>query len=385
MSIAHIRNTIRIYPQTHAVRRMRGVYVETTGHIIVDTINADGDAEIVELDFSTVPLDEDGRFLVLGSTADFVRSIYLESKGWRDQQDRFWFELDWYHATGEEPATTHHNVSPGLGQTYPAYGFWGSQPQVKPTRTVFYHEELSYPDKQARAVTAMQTWREQKRAWLAELIQRTDLGQDVIEHGGYWLRSADRALQYEFQRPGTDPLVVAKMAQLAIQGATDIDTVDKFAISLHEVTAVFPDGPTTPRLWVRRGDGQNVEDVSRTDLTHSYNYGDDNVEMPEDYNPIDSEWVLPNQLGLVTVDNLEPSAGDTITATATDPDGIVGAATYQWRKFVTDDFADIQGATAATYTIPADAASGDEFQCVARYTDNYGPNQEALSFIIVVL
>lgn len=385
MSLTGVQNRIVIVPQVHATRRMRGVYIEATGHIIVDTINADGESEIVELDYSTVLFDEDERTFITGATADFVRRVYADGALYNGFDNVMHFSLDWYHAAGSAPSLTQHTVTPEHGETFPQYAFWGTQAQEKPTRTVYYGEVLTYPEKQARAVQAMIDWRKQKRAWMNELQQRSDLGQVVVEHGGYWLRAADRALQWEFQNPSVDPLVVTKMAQLAILGATDIDTVDKFAIGLNQIRETYNDGPTAPTLWIQRGaDGQNVEDVYRTTLGGSHDYTDLLVTMPEDYNPIASDWVLPNQLGLVTVDNLTPSAGDTVTATATDPDGIVGAATYQWKKFVTDDFVDIQGATAVAYTIPNDAAVGDEFQCVASYTDNYGPNQEALSFIIVV-
>lgn len=71
------------------------------------------------------------------------------------------------------------------------------------------------------------------------------------------------------------------------------------------------------------------------------------------------------------------SAGKTLTATVSDPDGISGAVSYQWQ--ISNDnganWSDIAGAVSNTYTVSATDV-GLDIQVLANYTDN-GSNPES--------
>ncbi|MGB5260112.1 MAG: hypothetical protein WBO34_06245, partial [Gammaproteobacteria bacterium] len=76
--------------------------------------------------------------------------------------------------------------------------------------------------------------------------------------------------------------------------------------------------------------------------------------------------------GAVTIDNMTPSEGDTLTAgnTLADADGLSGAISYQWYR----DGVAIGGATGTTYTtVQADV--GAVITVVASYTDDQGTSE----------
>ena len=80
--------------------------------------------------------------------------------------------------------------------------------------------------------------------------------------------------------------------------------------------------------------------------------------------------------GAVTLDNMSPVEGDTLTASNTlaDADGLSGAISYQWYR----DGVAIGGATASTYTtVQADV--GAAITAVASYTDDQGTNESVSS------
>ena len=72
-----------------------------------------------------------------------------------------------------------------------------------------------------------------------------------------------------------------------------------------------------------------------------------------------------NDPGTVTIDNLAPAQGDTLTANVTDADGAAGAITYQWFR----DGVAIGGASGKTYTI-AQTDVGAVITVTADYTDD---------------
>ena len=72
-----------------------------------------------------------------------------------------------------------------------------------------------------------------------------------------------------------------------------------------------------------------------------------------------------NDPGTVTIDNLTPAQGDTLTANVTDADGAAGAITYQWFR----DGVAIGGATGKTYTI-VQTDVGAVITVTADYTDD---------------
>ena len=72
------------------------------------------------------------------------------------------------------------------------------------------------------------------------------------------------------------------------------------------------------------------------------------------------------------------AAGDAITASVTDPDGVnAGSVAYQWSSMGTDNlWHAISGATAASYTLTA-ADAGHQIDVVATYVDNQGHHDTA--------
>ena len=80
--------------------------------------------------------------------------------------------------------------------------------------------------------------------------------------------------------------------------------------------------------------------------------------------------------GTVTIDNTAPDQGDTLTAsnTLTDPDGLSGAISYQWKR----NGVDITGATGTTY-VTTQADVNQTIRVVASYTDDAGNNESMAS------
>ena len=82
--------------------------------------------------------------------------------------------------------------------------------------------------------------------------------------------------------------------------------------------------------------------------------------------------------GVVTLSETQPTMGVELTASLTDPDGVVVASvTWQWASSssASGPWTDISGATAA-YT-PVNADVGNYLQATASYTDAQGPDQSA--------
>ena len=80
--------------------------------------------------------------------------------------------------------------------------------------------------------------------------------------------------------------------------------------------------------------------------------------------------------GAVTIDNMTPDQGDTLTAgnTLADADGLSGPITYQWQR----NGIDISGATSGSYaTVVADV--GTVITVVASYTDDHGTPESVSS------
>ncbi|MCP4340448.1 MAG: DUF4347 domain-containing protein [Desulfobulbaceae bacterium] len=81
-----------------------------------------------------------------------------------------------------------------------------------------------------------------------------------------------------------------------------------------------------------------------------------------------------NDIGTVTIDNINPIQGDTLLASVSDADGASGTISYQWQR----DGADIVGAIMDNYTtIQADV--GAKISVVASYTDDVGFNEKVSS------
>ena len=84
--------------------------------------------------------------------------------------------------------------------------------------------------------------------------------------------------------------------------------------------------------------------------------------------------------GTVTLSSMAPVVGTELTATLSDPDGMVSATTWQWSRSMTMDgtFTDISGATSASYT-PVAGDATYYLKATASYTDGHGPSKEAMA------
>lgn len=131
---------------------------------------------------------------------------------------------------------------------------------------------LTTAEKKARAITAIQAWREQKQTWLLEAPEYADLVPDIINHLGYWLRSADWVLNQEFTKDDAtryDWLIIAAIAKAAAKGPRTLDANGdgsydvEFFRRLKAAATAFPTGPNFGALWVRTWDLTGVADVRR--------------------------------------------------------------------------------------------------------------------------
>ena len=83
-----------------------------------------------------------------------------------------------------------------------------------------------------------------------------------------------------------------------------------------------------------------------------------------------------DEAGTVTLSTYQPTARAQVTATLTDPDGVVeGTTIWQWAKADAQNgtYTDIGGQTSASYT-PPDGDVGKFLKATASYTDGHGPN-----------
>ena len=78
------------------------------------------------------------------------------------------------------------------------------------------------------------------------------------------------------------------------------------------------------------------------------------------------------EVGTVTLSSTEPEAGVELTATLTDPDGGITGASWQWQRSADGTtWADVDGATAPTYT-PTEADAGMRLRVNVTYSDGAG-------------
>ena len=91
-----------------------------------------------------------------------------------------------------------------------------------------------------------------------------------------------------------------------------------------------------------------------------------------------------DQGGSVSLSTQNPVVGTAITASVTDPDTGVTGTTWQWASAEAMDgtFADIDGATSASYTVDVDA--GMYLMAMATYTDKYRFGRMATSAAVMV-
>ena len=128
----------------------------------------------------------------------------------------------------------------------------------------------------------------------------------------------------------------------------------------------------------------NFEDAQDTDNDNDYQVTvtatDDGT--PNEFSTLNVTVTVTNEneAGAISITGIA-QVGQTLTAGAvTDPDGGVTGITWQWESVVAGErnYADITGATAATYELTA-AEEGKTIQVFADYTDGHGPNKSVTS------
>ena len=85
--------------------------------------------------------------------------------------------------------------------------------------------------------------------------------------------------------------------------------------------------------------------------------------------------------GSVSLNDRQPQAGagQTVTASVTDPDGDTVGTTWQWsRSMDMSEWADIDGATSSAYT-PQEEDAGYYLRATATYSDGLGTGQDSAS------
>ena len=85
--------------------------------------------------------------------------------------------------------------------------------------------------------------------------------------------------------------------------------------------------------------------------------------------------------GSVSLDDLQPQAGESVSATLRDPDGDASETAWQWSKSMDmAEWMDIAGATSATYA-PSNDDAGYYLRATAEYSDGLGEGRDEASAV----
>ena len=241
---------------------------------------------------------------------------------------------------------------------------------------------LTYAEKQQRAVAEVKEWRNQKEEWIENASRYIDLNPDIPKHIGYWMRSADRVIQKFFQDPDIDPLIVAEMAKQATKGPStyDPDNPSMLFRNLLSVINTFPNGPDFSAIWVETLNLNSAADVERKTIlqvlqTRSTQQNE-TYDLPSDYDSTETDWIVENQVGIVTYDNDSPASGDSITSTLTDHDGGIENIRYRWQEQSQDgSWSNMSGQSNRRQQWTVGTAG--TYRCRVIYNDNYQDNNDA--------
>ena len=169
---------------------------------------------------------------------------------------------------------------------------------------------------------------------------------------------------------------------LAVKAADSEGETLTYALSGtgHENFAIDGNGQIT----VASGATLDYEAVPSYTLTADVHDGKDAANAVEGTPSVDDSIEITvavtnvDEAGSVTFGAETPAVGVAFAASVEDPDGSVSAVTWQWSRSDTQGgtYADISGATSASYTPVADDA-GKWLQASASYTDVHGPNKSA--------
>ena len=199
---------------------------------------------------------------------------------------------------------------------------------------------------------------------------------------------------------GLADLVSSTVAEGAVSGvlatvtATDDDTGDTLTYSVAATT----DSDGTEHLTAFNEDfgldaaagqitvrpGAVIDFETRDTYTVLYQVTDGEDAAGEPSPAIDDSLTLTvtvtnaNEAGAVSISGQSAQVGAVLTATLADPDGAVSSQTWQWSRSDarSGPFADISGATSATYT-PVAADDGKYLRAAVSYADVHGAGQSA--------
>ncbi len=157
--------------------------------------------------------------------------------------------------------------------------------------------------------------------------------------------------------------------------ATDEDAGDTLTYSLGGTDAAsFSIVASSGQLQTKAALDHETKDSYSVMVTATDNSGKpnntDSIDVTINVTNVDEDGT-PLELS-----ETSPTVGDTVTATLTDPDGVVSVQDWQWSRSTTIDgtFTHITEET-ATYT-PTDDDVGYYLKVVAKYTDGHGPDKE---------
>lgn len=345
----------------------QNIEIRELGRVIVDGY---------DMDLRNAPDDESTVIEYAGTDIGETHGDYIRLTKNADGT----YALEYWNTIGENDTPADDVVNTYTQAQLPVYIDFAQGVTEAPQTIIGTHPDNqappTYAEKQATAITAINSYRDQVHAWMLQAAERAHLHPDLVEKVGKWLRASIAALKSDFQNPAIDPLTVAGLADAARLGALDITDVDSFISSVHYGGST----PTNAVLWAKVStDYENAGEVVRTNLANIVDYGDGT--LPANFDSLAKAWLVANQVGKVVIDNFAPTIGDTLTATVSDPDGGLSAQTYQWQRADLDNdgaWEDITGETSATYTVVA-ADEDKALRVKSTYTDNYGPGQAVTS------
>ena len=256
---------------------------------------------------------------------------------------------------------------------YPHYLlFISGETETAETETATYTPSaLTFAQKRERENRALRKWKRYMEAIMQETAQLAYYSETVFANVGKLLRSMDQYLKDESQNPNIDPLVVAKLAEKAVEGPAGTTLVRNQIRGIDDVT--FHARRT--QSWVRKGPSSDRLNISHRRLTNLA-LGAAGKPLDATHDAITRGWIKANRDGEVTLDDTTPTQDTAVQATISDPDGGISNRDYQWQKRTsdTDDWENISGATSQSYT-PVAGDVGRQLRCTIAYNDNANNDQ----------
>ena len=282
------------------------------------------------------------------------------------------------HIRGTIHGCKHKDVE-GRVTAYPHYAFLapGETATAETETETVTVGAASFREKRRRENKALKEWKQYMHHMMTEAAGYGYYSATLYANVSKMLRIMDQYLYDESNNPSLDPLVVALLAEKAIEGPRGPSTIQG---QLRAIDKIGFHGTRT-ESWVRKGPPDD-----RTAIVHrrTTNLARGNVALPirDDYDPISTRWIKMNRDGVVTISDTTPTQGEAITATLTDPDGNILNKTIQWHKSADNGstYAAISGATEESYT-PRAADVGAILQARYTYDDNADTGNTANSAV----